>query len=114
MKIVLCTAAEAPRIAYEDLDGSREGEFYLDPEGIVRFSHPADGHVWFAAPDVASFRSAVECWNKYRGTGSVSGSVAQRAAVDLLRERLSTMGLLPDRPDALWPILLEQVEAGLL
>ncbi len=114
MKIVFCPPDDAPRIAYEEQEGAREGDFFLDEVGIVRFSHPADGHVWFAAPDAASFRTAVAIWNEYRQAGSAPGQDAHLARVESLREGLASLGVLPDRPDALWPVLLEQAQAGLL
>jgi len=114
MKIVLCEASEHPRIAYEELDGCREGDFFLDDEGIVRYVHPGDGHVWFAAPDSTSFRVAVEYWIGYLDGESRSQAVGRTAALDTLRTALTRLDLLPDRPDALWPVLLEQAEAGLL
>ncbi len=114
MKIVFCPPDDAPRIAYEEMEGSREGDFFLDEGGVVRFSHPADGHVWFAAPDAASFRIAVALWNAYRETGDSSDTDVRRAAVESLSEGLARLGLLPDRLDALWPVLLEQAQAGLL
>jgi len=114
MKIVLCEASEHPHIAYEELDGSREGDFFLDDKGIVRYAHPADGHVWFVAPDPTSFRVAVEYWIGYLDGESRSQAVGRTAALDTLRTALTRLDLLPDRPDALWPVLLEQAEAGLL
>jgi hypothetical protein len=113
MNIVFCAPEEAPRIAYEEVEGSHEGDFFLDEGGVVRFSHPADGHVWFAAPDPQAFRLAVEMWNAFRQAGSLPGQEARLAAVENLRQGLSRLGLLPDRPEALWSVLLEQAEAGL-
>ena len=114
MRIILCDASEHPRIAYEELDGSREGDFFLDAEGVVRYAHPGDGHVWFAAPDPTSFRRAVEHWIVYLDRGSKAQAEGRVAALDSLRNALTRLELLPDRPDALWPVLLEQAEAGLL
>jgi hypothetical protein len=114
MKIVFCPPDDAPRIAYEEQEGSHEGDFFLDDRGVVCFSHPADGHVWFAAPDAASFRKAVAVWNNYREVGSEPGQEAHIAAVESLRAGLTALGVLPDRADALWPVLLEQAQAGLL
>lgn len=114
MRIVLCDPSEHPHLAYEELDGSREGDFFLDDKGIVRYTHPGDGHVWFVAPDLASFRAAVEYWIGYLDGGSRSEVVGRTAALDTLRTALTRLDLLQDRPDALWPVLLEQAEAGLL
>ncbi len=114
MKIVMCEASEHPHLAYEELDGNREGDFFLDAEGVVRYAHPGDGHVWFAAPDPTSFRVAVEHWVGYLEGGSKAEAVGRVAALDTLRSALTRLELLQDRPDALWPVLLEQAEAGLL
>ena len=114
MKIVLCEPTEHPRIAYEDQDGSREGEFFLDSQGVVRYSHPGDGHVWFAAPKAASFLEAVDSWEAYLVSASLPDTTGRAAALDNLRSTLTRLDLLQDRVDALWPVLLEQAEAGLL
>src|SRR4030067_589230 len=70
MRIILCDASDHALIAYEEREGSREGDFFLDAEGVVRYAHPGDGHVWFAAPDPTSFRRAVEHWIVYLDRGS--------------------------------------------
>jgi hypothetical protein len=101
-------------IGWEEQFGERAGRFVILPTGSVVYRHPEDSREWFAGGTAKQFREAARAWNLYQDAVVGLPESKQLATVDQLRRDLERMGVLTEQPDALWPVLLEQAEAGLL
>ena len=114
MRIVLLPAPADEVVAWEEQFGEREGRFVSLPNGSVVYRHPEDNRDWCAGLTLDQFQEAARFWNRYTEEVVGLSEPEQLAAVAWLRAGLERVGVLTDEPDALWPVLLEQAEAGLL
>jgi hypothetical protein len=115
MRIVLLPSPEGNVIAREDQLGQFEAEFVVESDGQVFYRHPWDPKSWFAALDPDVFREAAAAWNRYCDEGREDETEEEQlGAVQRLKSELTGIGVLDERDDNLWAILVEQAEQGLL
>jgi hypothetical protein len=114
MYIVLLPSPAGAVVAWEEACGQREGQFIALSTGSVVYQNPADTNDWWAGASLQQFREAAGAWNRYRNEVGDLPEPEQLARVDQLRAELAAIGVLTDEPNALWPVLLEQAEQGML
>ena len=118
MKIELLESQEGNVLARGSYDGGPDFEFTLAPDGCVCFRAMGQAEMFWAGPDVESFRRIASAWNRYEcKIVEIPTEEEQLDRVSKLRQELVSLGALPSQPpshaQSLWSLLLFEAENGL-
>ena len=109
MKIVILPRPEGNVVAREYQGRHPEGWFVLENDGKVYFTSPFASSRSFVNNSLEQFRVAVQAYDEYADTAAID-----EQAVPTLLQRVRAIDHYPDAESDFWPLILEQVEDGLL